>query len=293
MSQLSAVAGEPRTQAPFDQPTSVPNLSWTQQRDWLRARLKAQPTASYSDDEVAAHFDSMPATYWETVTESDLAWALELVHRFLTTVAVSNLSATMPVVDWRHRPERDGTLLMLCTWDRRGLLAKAAACLSAVNLNIQQATIYTRTDHIVLDVFRVCDPDMRGPATPSKLEQMTFLLDGALSEPPRFASVWACSRHKFIARPPRMPPCVRFDNESAPNATLVELRASDRLGLLYDVLQAIADAGLNVAQAGIQTEAETVRDILHVTDADGRKILDPARLQILRRAIEVSAGEPC
>ena len=249
-----------------------------------------------SDDEVEAHFTGMPAHYWNGLTEADLVRGLQTIHRFLAGVATLHTPGTLPILEWRHLPDLDATQVMLCTWDRLGLLAKAAACFSAANLSIQHADAFTRSDNVVLDVFRVRESGTQHPATSTRPEQVRFLLDGALSQPPRFASVWACSRHKFLAPTPPFAPRITFDNTSSPAATLLCIEAADRLGLLYDLLQALADAGVNVAQAGIETDGGVARDVLHVTDADGRKLLEPARHLELRRALERAltvSDEPC
>jgi [protein-PII] uridylyltransferase len=176
---------------------------------------------------------------------------------------------------------------MLCTWDRHGLLAKAAAAFSALKLNICKADVYTRSDDVVLDVFHVSEADGRTPITPQHLKEVTFLLAGALSEPPRFASLWACSRHKYLTQASGAPACVTFDNETS-DSTIVHIEASDRLGLLYDVLQALAELGLNIKQAAVQTEKNVAKDSFHVTDSTGEKITESSRLAEIRSRIEAS-----
>lgn len=262
--------------------------AWQERRDWLRGRLPAATSASFGADEVAAHFGGMSPRYWQHVSEADLRWGLETIHGFLKVVAASNLPATRPVVNWRHDAASARTLVMLCTWDRHGLLAKAAAAFSAARLNIVEAEAFTRADNIVLDVFSVVDLGSGGPADDSRLKEMVFLLDGALSEPPRFASVWMCSRHKYLLPAGQPPPRIRFDNRAYQTRTLLHIEAADRLGLLYDILQTLADQGLTVTEAHIQTEGKTAHDLVLVKDAKGRKVLDPGRQQELRRRLEAA-----
>jgi len=264
------------------------HLPWCQRRDWFRPRFKQQPLAGISAEEIEAHFSAMPAYYWERVNLADLVWGLETIHGFLRLVAAPNVPATTPFVSWRQMPQARRTRIMLCTWDRHGLLAKAAAALSAVRLNIIQADVFTRADHVVLDVFSVMDADSGGSASQTRLQEMTFLLDGALSEPPRFASVWACTRHRFLAPLSPLPPRISFDNDASALSTMVRVAAADRLGLLYDILQTLADCGLNITQARIETDDDLAHDIIHVTDAHGQKVLDPLRLEVLRSRIEAA-----
>ena len=255
-------------------------------QNWLRARLRKHPLSDIGEDEMEVHFAGMPWHYWERVNQSDLVWGLETIHGFLQIVATPNVPATAPFLSWRHDPSSGWTRVMLCTWDRPSLLAKCAACFSAVKLNISQAEVFNRADNLALDVFRVREQGSHSPASPARLRELAFLLDGALSEPPRFASVWACSRHKFLASPPRIGHRIRFDNDSAADSTVLRVEASDRLGLLYDIVQALADNGVNITQAHIQTDDDVARDTLQLTDSEGRKILDPAQLERLRRCLE-------
>lgn len=275
------------TQLPLTSPLAKTD-PWRQKREHLRAWLARRPPTTIGADEIDVHFSAMPAHYWERVTEADLLWGLEAVHGFLGLLAASKVPATTPYVNWRHEPETNSTRVVLCTWDRLGLLAKAAAAFSTVRLNILRAEVFTRKDNVALDLFSVTDSEGHRVASAERLKEMTFLLDGALSEPPRFASVWACSRHKFLAPPSVFPPRIDFDNASATTSTLIRVEAADRLGLLYDILQALADAGLNIIQADIQTENQLARDVIHVRDAHGKKLLDPRSLETLRRNLEAA-----
>ena len=248
-------------------------------RNQLRAELETPP-AGIAADELDAHFNGMPDRYWERLTESELIWGLNMIHCFLEKLAAPEGAVTTPVVGWRHFPARGFSKVMLCTWDRYGLLAKAAAAFSSVGVNIIQADVYTRADHVVLDVFRVCDAQRRPIRDRALFHQMLFLLEGALSDPPRFASMWA-GNHKI---PPdtALPPKVSFDNLSVPGYTVMTVEASDRLGLLHDILRALADCALDVAQALIDTSDQVARDIFHITDLNGSPIAHQSQIGFIR-----------
>lgn len=254
-------------------------------RDQLRSQLLAAPIRSIEPEEIDAHFAGMPARYWETVTESELTWGLATIHRFFQKLADPNTPATSPALAWRHFPARGFTKVMLCTWDRYGLLAKAAAAFSAARVNIMQADVYTRADQVVLDVFRVCETEGQPITDASRFHQMLFLLEGALSDPPRFASLWACCRHKFFPHPDASPPTVTFDNY-IPEHTTMRVQASDRVGLLYDILQALADCGLNIDQAIINTDDGLAGDTFHLTDLNRRPITHASQLELIRTKVQ-------
>ena len=158
-------------------------LAGKERRDYLRARTDQVKLAKISKDEIQAHFSLMPEHYWETVSEDDLVWGLETIHGFLHLIASPQVPPTQPFLSWRQIPGSPVTRMLLCTWDRQGLLAKAAACFSAVKLDIVEADVFTRADNIVLDVFSVGNADGPSVVNQTQLREMTFLLEGALSEP--------------------------------------------------------------------------------------------------------------
>jgi [protein-PII] uridylyltransferase len=265
-------------------------LPWQERCEWFRAKFEHTPPPHLSVEEVQAHFSTMPSHYWERVDESDFVWGLEAVHGFLKLMASPHAAATAAFVSWRQAPDFRSARLMLCTWDRHGLLAKAAASFSAVRLNIVQADIFTRADNIVLDEFWINPAGGWGPMSDSRLQEATFLLDGALSEPPRFVSVWACSRHKFLASPNPVSPRINFDNQVSPDSTVIHIEAPDRLGLLYDILQAMADNGLNIKQARIETRGQLACDTIHVTDQTGQKIVNESALKSLCAKLQTAVS---
>ena len=250
------------------------------QRERLAQVVKQALPLGIGQDELDAHFGGMPMRYWERVNYSELVWGLQAVHKFMNQLAAGDLPATRPVVEWRHDPHRGFTKVLVCTWDRLGLLAKVAACFTAVRLNIIRAEAYTRADDVVLDVFRVCDSEGQHVRDVGALEEMSFLLEGALGEPPPPSSIAA----RKLSRPKAWPSSIQFDNGSSPEYTVLKIEVADRLGLLRDILQALTDSGINVLQALVDTMDGVANDTFFVTDGDGKKI-GAVRLQAVRDAL--------
>jgi len=83
---------------------------------------------------------------------------------------------------------------------------------------------------------------------------------------------------------------VRIDNDASSNATVIEMRAPDRVGLLYRITKSIADLGLDIRHARVQTLGPEVVDTFYVRYTDS-KVLDEDHLAELERAL-LHAGDP-
>ena len=64
---------------------------------------------------------------------------------------------------------------------------------------------------------------------------------------------------------------VSLNNEASESATLVEIIAEDRPGLLYDLGRTFSDLGCNIEVVMIDTEAHKALDVFYVT-AGGQKL---------------------
>ncbi|HTD65466.1 MAG TPA: ACT domain-containing protein [Candidatus Limnocylindria bacterium] len=258
---------------------------WEQQRDRLRKLVAENPIQDISQEELDAHFNGMPSRYWEQVDESELIWGLQNVHRFLYGVVASPSADTPVVVNWRYFKEQGYTKVLVCTWDRMGLLAKVAGYISALHLNVVRAEVYTRADNLVLDSFWLCNAEQEHVSDPERLRQFVFLLEGGLSESPSFASTWALETHKYLPRMKRIVPAVAFNNLDSAEHTIVTVEASERPGLLHDMLKVLGDNKLNISEALIDTVDEVAHDIFFLTDERRSKVLAEDRLMAIEHRL--------
>jgi [protein-PII] uridylyltransferase len=83
---------------------------------------------------------------------------------------------------------------------------------------------------------------------------------------------------------------VLADNATSRYYTILEVRAGDRIGLLYDIALALQSQGLQVHLAKIDTQGLAVRDVFYVRDAQGLKIQDQARIDGLSRTLTERIG---
>ena len=77
------------------------------------------------------------------------------------------------------------------------------------------------------------------------------------------------TRHKKLAH-------VACDNKAAQAATVVEVRASDEVGLAYKIASVASALGLEITYAKITTEKSDAFDVFYVTDANGMRLSEEA-----------------
>jgi [protein-PII] uridylyltransferase len=95
-------------------------------------------------------------------------------------------------------------------------------------------------------------------------------------------------------RLPRVPIKISVDNRASQRFTVVDVRAEDRVGLLYAIASSLHRGGVEIAVARITTEAHRAIDSFYVTRG-GAKIIDPAGtdelVQRLQAAVQASEQE--
>jgi [protein-PII] uridylyltransferase len=72
------------------------------------------------------------------------------------------------------------------------------------------------------------------------------------------------------ARPPE--PVVLVHLEAASDATVVEVRSADDVGVLFRIARTFTDLGLDIRQARAVTLGQEVVDTFYVCGADGRAV---------------------
>jgi [protein-PII] uridylyltransferase len=262
------------------------------QRDALQSAVAAQLPADYAD-EIEAHFDFMPDNYFHASQVPDIVKHLKLVRSFMEN-ATKGDHPLVPVINWEPLPEQGHTVVSMCTWDRQQLLAKIAGSFAVVPLNILSADIFTRGDHSVLDLFRVCDTGGRAPSSKRDFELVENTLRRALVESNfDFHPLIEAARRQIpgqTAQELEFPTFVAVDNKAHPAYTLIQIQTSDRIGLLYDLLNSLGANGVAIVLSRISTQNGAATDTFYVTDGATRnKITDPHRIAALQEHLQVAA----
>ena len=84
---------------------------------------------------------------------------------------------------------------------------------------------------------------------------------------------------------------VFIDNQVSASASVVEVNARDRVGLLYAMLRAFDECGLTVMTAHIATYGQLAVDVFYVKDGYGHKLTHTARQAQLQQTLRAAIGD--
>ena len=167
-----------------------------------------------------------------------------------------------------------------------GLLWRVCGVFALHGVSILESRIYTDREGAALDVFRLDDAfePAIGDEKRSRIDRdLAAVLDGRLSLGYRLAK--KLQSYREIERGPSIASSVNVDNASSERYTLVEVRARDRLGLLYSIARAMSDLQLDIHIAKLATRGNEAIDVFYVRDGTGGKAVDPEFTREIERAI--------
>ncbi len=189
------------------------------------------------------------------------------VRRSLLTEHIEELMSTGEM-----HVEGEGDSLTVVAPDQAGVFSRAAGALALRGLDVLQADAYSSSAGMAVAVFRVAEPD--APIDWVRLtDDVRRALKGYLAIDARIAERARVYRRRSALAAEAAETSVVFDTRSATDATIVEVRTADHVGVLYQVTRILAEMGLDIRYAKIQTMGHEVIDAFYVTGPDG-PILD-------------------
>jgi [protein-PII] uridylyltransferase len=232
---------------------------WDDWRARLVADLVRRTAAVLAGDPMPIPDADLPANIVELAQRGQLAVVADLGTGAASTARVSVIAPDQP-----------------------GLLWRSAGVLALHRLGVRAATA-TSVGPTAVTVFEV-ESTYLAEVEPARIkDDLRRALEGGLDVGERLArrAASAASR-KTIALPA---PRVLLPGGASESATVLEVRAHDRPGLLFTVARVLAAEGLDVRSARVETLGAEVVDAFYVTDAAGQP-LPAARAEAVRFAVE-------
>jgi [protein-PII] uridylyltransferase len=186
--------------------------------------------------------------------------------------------------DHEHGTER---VTVVCA-DVPGAFARIAGVLSLRGLDVLTAWAYSGElggPPMAASQFRVVVP-RGGVDWEPVVEDLRHALDGQLAIEARLAErARTYRRRRPQQAQPAGPPSVSFHDDESHSATVIEVRAPNHVGVLHRIARALAEVGLDIRHATVQTLGEDVVDTFYVQGRNGRLVDDAFHRSEIERAV--------
>ncbi|MBI4573692.1 MAG: [protein-PII] uridylyltransferase [candidate division NC10 bacterium] len=253
----------------------------------LRASLVAELGGEFGPEGVRQHLELMPTRYVLTTSSAKVAQHLQLIEQVRRGEPVA--------VRWAAYPLAGYSEVAVCAPGAPGRFAKVVGTLTANGINILSAQLFSRADGVMIRAFQVSDG--RGAALEEETTWQRFARDlkGVVQDQADVRDLIKARRRDLLAKPaPRTGDIhtrIEFDNVVSDRYTVIDIRAQDRLGLLYMIASTLSDMDLDVALAKIATEVDQAMDVFYVTEKDGTKVPEGSRMEAIRETLVHAIAE--
>lgn len=238
----------------------------------LRQRIARMLSSEVDFPVVRDHFKMLPDDYARFTPSQTIIEHIRLAH---------SLHSWLVKTSWRVNTQTRCTDLHLCARNRRGLFASVAGALTSQGVNILSVHLNTRTDGLAVDSFKVRDTVGEPISDPARWEQIDDAIKRALSGELDVAAavakrLRAQTSSRLQRRKALAPTATRitWDNQTSDRSTILEVRASDRLGLAYWIASTLTSLNLDIVFAKVATEKHLALDIFYIVNGAGEKLID-------------------
>lgn len=218
---------------------------------------------------------------------------IETQHQNAELMQSSDKTGKILGVSTRVETFQAMTQVTVYTQGHPGVFARIVGALSVAGATIMGAKIHTTRDGMALDNFMVQSADHTAFDAPEKLEKLEQTIHKTLMG--RIKLQESLSDRRVIGDKSasfEVEPVVSFDNNASSLATVIEVSAKDRQGLLHALSFTLYRLKLSIVSAYVATYGERAIDTFYVTDLTGKKITNKVRrANIEKKLLLAAAGE--
>ena len=227
-------------------------------------------------------------------------WKASLVRELVARCAhvleggdIDEITSRFPTPEQRGMMEAgerlvlgEGDTLVVIAPDQHGMFSRVAGALALSGLRVLLAAAHSEYG-MALERFHVESTlglEIDWPQVTAYVEQA---LAGRLAIEARLAERISTYEVEpdFTPRPV-IAPKVSVDNNSSSTATIIELAAQARIGLLSRVTSALSQLGLDILSAKVQDLGGDVVHAYYVRDGEGNKVTDQDHIQEINLALQ-------
>jgi [protein-PII] uridylyltransferase len=214
--------------------------------------------ASGVEPERAGFLEGLPTRYLRTHSATEIEGHLALARQLQTRPLA---------IEILH--ERSTYRLTLLTRDRPALFAPVAGAISSFGLNIVRAEAFSNAHGVAIEIFTFSDPNRTLELNPPEVDRLRGIVRKVVEGKQDATKLLRGRPKPLLPSRARLKPRVAFNNDASETATLIEIVAEDRPGLLYDLARTMSEQGCNIEVVLIDTEAHKALDVFYVSKIGG------------------------
>ena len=195
-------------------------------------------------------WDTLDVGYFMRHDATDIAWHTRHLSRLV--------ASDKPVVRARRSPVGEGLQVLVYTRDQADLFARICGYFDHGGFSILDARVHTARNGFALDTFQIVTS-----TPPEQYRELTAMVENGLALAiAETGPLRAPSRGRVSRRVRSFPiaPRVTLRPDEKAQRWLLNISASDRVGLLYSVARVLANHQINLQLAKIATLGERVDD---------------------------------
>jgi [protein-PII] uridylyltransferase len=233
------------------------------------------------EDSIRSHIDQFDdRSYIASFSDKEISQHIESIERSRRAGAAATMHYT------HHRGFTELTIIME---DRPFALSDLCGILTANDCNIIDANIFTRSDGILIDKFRVTDyateKALGNETCATILKQLELLTANRLDN---LENLIEQHRRKWKRRQRSHSKTensfdVRFDE--TPHHTIIDVYGPDMIGMLYRLTRTISEIGLSIDFAKIATRVDGIVDSFYILTREGKKVHPDAYPEIKEKIL--------
>ncbi|MES1254756.1 MAG: HD domain-containing protein, partial [Acidobacteriota bacterium] len=234
------------------------------------ADLLAGRPADITDAEIVRFLEGLPQRYLQLFSRDAIYAHVRLARH----IPPDHVHAFL-------EPRGNTWTLTVATLDKPFLFSNICGVLSSFGMDILRGHALTNPNGLVLDIFQFTDRDHFLALNADGQARVLHTLEETISARVDItARLRARERGILHRRVSRFAPVIHTDNQSSRRYTILDIIASNQIGLLHHISRVVSRHGCDVDLVLISTEGEKAIDVFHITQK-GTKLTDEAQRELI------------